>query len=45
MNKPTRGEVLTLADTVMNDAMGKTFPEIADYIEKKYLNNEEDKNG
>ena len=27
----------------MNDGMGKTFPEIADYIEKKYLNNEEDK--
>lgn len=28
---------------LMNDGMGKTFPEISDYIEEEYLNNEEDK--
>lgn len=26
----------------MNDGLGKTFPEIADFIENNYINNEED---
>lgn len=43
MRRVIGGHIDQYTLVAMNDAMGKTFPEIADYIEKKYLNNKEDK--
>jgi hypothetical protein len=43
MRRVIGGHIDQYTLVAMNDPMGKTFPEIADYIEKKYLNNEEDK--